>query len=139
MQWSFPWCLQNCKTKTYLQKRKKDPSNYRPISLLPIISKVIERIVHDQANSQTIIFCIISNLDSDQITQQVCLAHLTNKILKGFDEGLLTGMIFIDLQKAFDTINHEVLLQKHKAIRFLEQSIQWFRCYLCDRTFLAET
>ena len=44
--------------------------------------------------------------------ENMCLAHLTDKILKGFDESLLTGMILIDLQKAFDTINHEVLLQK---------------------------
>ena len=56
----------------------------------------------------------------------LCLAHLTNKILKEFDEGLLTGIILIDLQKAFDTTSHEVLLQKHKAIRFSEQNIQWF-------------
>ena len=48
-------------------------------------------------------------------------------------------MILIDLHKAFDTINHEVLLQKPKAIRFSEQSIQWFRSYLCDRMFLVET
>ena len=54
----------------------------------------------------------------------LCLAHLTNKILKEFDEGLLTGIILIDLQKAFDTTSHEVLLQKHKAIRFSEQNIQ---------------
>ena len=53
----------------------------------------------------------------------LCLAHLKDKLLKQFDEGLLTGMILIDLQKAFDTINHEVLLQKLKAIRFSEQSI----------------
>ena len=89
--------------------------------------------------SQRIIFCIIFNLHSDQITQQICLAHLTDKILKRFDEGLLTGMILIDLQKAFDTINHKVLLQNLKAIRFSEQSIQWFRFYLCEQIFLVET
>ena len=48
-------------------------------------------------------------------------------------------MIRIDLQKVFDTINHEVLLQKLKAIRFSEQSSQWFRTYPCDRIFLVET
>ena len=53
----------------------------------------------------------------------LCLAHLTDKILKGFDEGLPTGMMLIDLQKAFDT-NQEVSLQKRKAIRFSEQSIK---------------
>ena len=67
------------------------------------------------------------------------LTHLTDKILKGFDEGLLTGMMLIDLQKAFKKINHKVLLQKLKAIRFSEQSIQLFRFYLCGRIFLVET
>ena len=48
-------------------------------------------------------------------------------------------MMLVDLQKAFDTINHEVLLQKPKAIRFSEQSIQRFRSYLHDWIFLVET
>ena len=61
------------------------------------------------------------------------MAYLADKILKGFDEGFLTGMILIDFQKAIDTINHEVLLQKRKAIRFPEQSIQWF-----SPTFVTE-
>ena len=66
------------------------------------------------------------------------MANLTDKILKRFDEGLLTGLILTELQKAFDTINHEVILQKLKAVRFSEQSIRLFRCYLCDQIFLAE-
>ena len=53
----------------------------------------------------------------------LCLAHLADKILKGFDEGLPTGMMLIDLQKAFDT-NQDISLQKSKAIRFSEQSIK---------------
>ena len=61
------------------------------------------------------------NQDLHQITQQMCLSHLTDKILKGFDGDLLTGMILIDLPKAFDTINHEVLLQKPNAIKFSEK------------------
>ena len=50
----------------------------------------------------------------------MCLAHVTDKILKGFDEGLIAGIILIDLQKVFDTTNHEVLLQKLEASRFSE-------------------
>ena len=103
---------------------------------------MIERIVHDQTNKflSEKIFCIIFQPGfRPNHSTNLCLAHLTDKILKGFDEGLLTGMILIDFQKAFDTINHEVLLQKLKAIRFSEQSIQWFRSYLCDGIFLVET
>ena len=44
----------------------------------------------------------------------LCLSFLTDKILKGFDEGLLTGMILIDLQKAFDTIAHEICYKNLK-------------------------
>ena len=59
--------------------------------------------------------------------------------MKGSAESLLTGMIYIDLQKAFDTIIHEIQFQKLTAIRFLEQSIQWFRPYLCDQIVLVGT
>ena len=55
------------------------------------------------------------------------LSFLTDKVLKGFDEDLSTGMILIDLQKAFDTIDHEILLQKLKAIKFSTSTIKWFQ------------
>ena len=51
------------------------------------------------------------------------LTFLYDKILKGFDEGLMTGMILIDLQKAFDTIDHDILLQKLNAIGFSNHTI----------------
>ena len=63
------------------------------------------------------------------------LAYLTDKILTGFDSGLLTGMILIDLQKAFDTINHNILLRKMSALRFSDRSINWFQSYLSNRSF----
>ena len=64
-----------------------------------------------------------------------CLSFLSYKILKGFDKGLLTGMILIDLQKAFDTINHEILLGKLRAIGFSEKTVAWFKSYFSDRAF----
>ena len=64
-----------------------------------------------------------------------CLTYLHDKILKGFDEGLLTGMIAIDLQKAFDTIDHEFLLSKMPLLGFCNNTIEWFRSYLSNRTF----
>ena len=63
------------------------------------------------------------------------VAYLTDKVLTGFDSGLLTGMILVDLQKAFDTINHDILLKKMSALRFSDRSINWFQSYLSNRGF----
>ena len=53
-----------------------------------------------------------------------CLSFLNDKILKGFDQGLITGMILIDLQKGFDIIDHDILLQKLHAIGFSKHSVK---------------
>ena len=124
----FPDAFEVAKLKpTYKKGKKTNVSNYRPFSLLPVISKVIERIVHDQTNKFLSEYNILYNFQSafrPNYSANLCLAHLTDKILKEFDKGLPTGMILIHLQKSFDTINYEVLLQKPKATRFSEQSIQ---------------
>ena len=57
------------------------------------------------------------------------MSILTDKILTGFDQGLLTRMILIHLQEDFDTIDHAVLQQKLKAIRFLNETTKRFRSY----------
>ena len=129
------------KLKPIFKKGKKtDPSNYRPISLLPSISKIIERVIHDQTNAFLSGEDISYNYQSDfrgNHSTNLCLSFLTDKVLKGFGEGLLTGMILIDLQKAFDTIDHEILLQKREAIKFSESTIKWFKSYLSERIFLV--
>ena len=66
-----------------------------------------------------------------------CLSYLNSKVLHGFDKGLLTGMILIDLQKAFDTIDHEILLKKMCYLGFSISTIGWFRSYLRNITFLV--
>ena len=67
----------------------------------------------------------------------LCLSNLNDKILKGFDNGLFTGMILVDLQKAFDTIDHNILLEKLKALGFCDDTVNWFHSYLTDRAFLV--
>ena len=57
--------------------------------------------------------------------------------MSGFDSGLCTGMILIDLQKAFDTIDHNILLNKMKFMGFSPETIKWFRSYLTDRFFFV--
>ena len=64
-----------------------------------------------------------------------CLSYLTDKISKGFGSGLLTGVILIDLQKAFDTIDHNILLLKIPLLGFLLEVIDWYKSYLSSRKF----
>ena len=58
--------------------------------------------------------------------------------MKGFDNGLYTGMILIDLQKAFDKINHKILLDKLLPIGFSKNLISWYESYLAERHFTVE-
>ena len=100
---------------------------------------ITEKVVHDQTNAflfdENVLHKFQSGFRKNDSTN-LCLSYLTDKILKGFGEGLLTGMILIDLQKAFDTIDHAILLQKLKVIRFSNGTLQWFRSYLSERIFL---
>ena len=119
---------------------KTDPKNYRPISLLPLVSKIFERAVYDQLHQfleeNKILYKYQSGFRKYHSTN-TCLSHLSNKILQGFDEGMVTGMILIDLQKAFDTLDHDILLKKMKTMGFAENTIAWFRSYLSNRFFLV--
>ena len=63
-----------------------------------------------------------------------CLADVTNTLLQNIDKGQLTGFVFLDLKKAFDTLNHRVLLIKLTSLGFNKASVQWFNAYLTDRS-----
>ena len=103
-----------------------------------MLSKLIEKTIHDQVqnycNENNIFFPFQSGFSGKHSTD-TCLTYLHDKILKGFDEGLLTGMIAIDLQKAFDTIDHEILLSKMPLLGFSNNAIEWFRSYLSNNSF----
>ena len=130
------------KVKPIFKKgRKTNVSNYRPISLLPILSKVIEKVVHEQTtkflNDNNIFYKYQSGFRNNHSTD-LFLSFLNDKILKGFDNGVYTGMILIDLQKAFDTINHKILLDKLLPIGFSKNTISWYESYLAERHFTVE-
>ena len=62
---------------------------------------------------------------------------LSNQILKGFESGKSTGMILTDLQKAFDTLDHNILLNKIKYLGFTSKVIDWFGSYLKIRNIVV--
>ena len=135
----FPKDCKLAKLKPLYKKgTKTDTKNFRPISLLPIVSKIFEKVIHDQTmeylTDNNIIYKYQSGFRKNHSTD-TSLSYLTDKILTGFDSGLLTGMILIDLQKAFDTINHDILLRKMASLGFSNHSIMWFQSYLSDRSF----
>ena len=137
----FPNKCKQAKLKPLFKKGiTTEPKNYRPISLLPLISKIIEKVIHDQTqkylDEKNILYTYQSGFRPNHSTNS-CLSYLTNKVQQGFDRGMLTGMVLIDLQKAFDTIDHQILLKKMKYIGFSTSTIEWFRSYLQNRTFLV--
>ena len=122
----------------YIKESKINPKNFRPISLLPLISKVIERTVYNQVDDFLLQNNILYNYQSGfskNHSTDFYLSFLNDKILKSFDKVLFSGIIIIDFQKAFDKINHEVLLGKLHAIGFSARTITWFQSHFSDRTF----
>ena len=112
-------------------------SNYRPISVLPIVSKILERAVHFQLSQ------FISDHNLLHPNQSgfrplhsttTALAKLVNLWSKNIDDGKLSGAAFIDLRKAFDTVNHELLLKKLSSLGCSNNSVKWFQSYLSDRS-----
>ena len=105
--------------------------------LLLLISKVIEKVIHDQTsaflNSRNLLCNYQSGFGNNHCTD-FCLSFLNDNIFKGFDQGLITNTILIDLQKAFHKIDHviyyEHLLQKLYATGFSKHSVNWFRSFI---------
>ena len=108
---NFPEACKSAKLKPLFKKvSKTDPSNYRPISLILLLSKAFGRIVLDQTNdfwNHNILYNHQSSVRTNHATD-TSLPFLNDNILKCSDHGLLTGIILIDLEKAFDTINHDI-------------------------------
>jgi hypothetical protein len=111
--------------------------NYRPISILPCMSKILERLVYNRLTT----FCERNSSLSDmqfgfreRHSTSCAVAFLVNEIIKAYEMNQMTLGVFIDLQKAFDTIDHRILLDKlyHYGIRGIAHD--WFASYLCDRT-----
>ena len=93
----FPRSCKIAKLKPLFKKGSlTEPKNYRPISLLPLISKLIERVIHRlvlvHLDKNEILFKFQSGFRSNHSTDS-CLSYLNDKILKGFDKGFVTGMI----------------------------------------------
>ena len=110
--------------------------NYRPISLLPCISKVFEKVVfqqlYDYFDKENLFYKSQYGFRKYHSTEHACLEFL-DKVMLELDKGKTPICIFIDLSKAFDTINHDILLEKLKYYGLDNTSLNWFNSYLNNR------
>lgn len=120
--------------------KKDDPhlfDNYRPISLLPAISKVFEKIVYKQLynyfTKNKLIYDSQYGFREKHSTELASL-ELCDRILKYLDDGKIPITLFLDLSKAFDTLDHEILLNKLKYYGIEGICLAWFKSYLTERT-----
>uniref|UniRef100_A0A8C7WUV5 Reverse transcriptase domain-containing protein n=1 Tax=Oryzias sinensis TaxID=183150 RepID=A0A8C7WUV5_9TELE len=106
-------------------------SNYRPISIINSIVKVYEKIIFNQLSEYLTLNNILSPRKHFSTTS--ALLKFTNDIFSGFDNNMLTGALFIDLTKAFDMVDHYLLLDKLHSIGLDRSSLLWFNSYLHHR------
>ena len=111
-------------------------SNYRPISVLTCFSKILERIMYNRLYSFIVENNVLYNkqfgFQKEHSTEHAIL-QLTNQILQSFDEDKFTIGVFIDLSKAFDTVNHNILLKKLSYYGVRNNNLKWFMSYLSNR------
>ena len=115
--------------------------NYRPISLLSNISKLFERAMHTRLYSFFDDFELFYELQygfRKKYSTDHAILSITEEIRQNIDNGKFTCGVFVDLEKAFDTVNHKILLAKleHYGVRSVANN--WFRSYLTNRKQMVD-
>jgi len=119
---------------TFKQGDTEDPKNYRPISLLPILSKVLEKIVTNQLYdyiSANQLFSVTQHGFRKHMSTETALTQITEQLYCNIDKGEISLLTLCDLSKAFDSVSHSILLTKMRSMNIDEF---WFDNYLSNRT-----
>jgi exonuclease III len=136
-QGQFPEQWKMAKVIPLLKKGDpKNKTNYRPISLLPVTSKILEAVVRKQVSK----FFETNDLLPKQQhgfrpgrSTTTALISLQEKLIKSYDQGESTAMLLWDLSAAFDTLDHDIFLEKLKIYGFDQTSRNWFQSFLTGR------
>ena len=133
----FPNSMKLAKVvSVYKKDGKLDCNNYRPISLLPNLNKIFEKLVHQklvlfpEKNKQ--LYQVHFGFRSKHSTSHA-LISLAKKIRSALDKNLFACGVFIDLRKAFDTVNHNILISKLEYYCIRGIPLEWFKSYLHNR------
>ena len=134
----FPALLRLAKAIPIFKKDSKLlVSNYRPISLLSNLNKVLEKLMFDRVYKFLEKFkCFYKHqygFRSKHSTNHA-LTDITETVRRALDDGEIAGGVFVDLQKAFNTVNHEILIAKLQHYGIRGKALDWFTSYLTDRS-----
>ena len=133
----FPACLKTaCVTPVYKAGDSQAISNYRPISVLPLLSKIFERCMANRMLNYIDKYILLSpnqfgfRRKKSTLDALICL---TEYIYNSLNDKSHAVSILVDLRKAFDTVNHQILLAKLHHYGFRGVALNWFRTYLSNR------
>ena len=114
----------------------QEVNNYRPISILPVMSKILEKHVHDCLSKFLHEFRLFHKTQSGFRSQHSCetaLVHMIDSWLNALDSSKMIGVVLVDFKKAFDLVDHQILLSKLEIYGIKENALIWFNSYLTHR------
>ena len=133
----FPDKLKIAKVIPIFKKdSKKLIKNYRPISVLPVISKIFEMAIHEQLSdyfTTNSLFCKQQYGFMKNASTELAALELIDRLLNQLNARKIPTNLYLDLSKAFDSISHDILLDKLRYYGFTDGSIQLLKSYLSNR------
>ena len=121
----------------YKSRNQMSVNNFRPVSVLPVFSKIYEKVVYKRLYDYIVLHNILYDNQfgfREKHSSYMALITLINHLSEALERGEAVIGLFLDFSKAFDTVDHEILLVKlhHYGIRGV--MLDWFRYYLSNRT-----
>ena len=114
----------------FKNEEKSDPSSYRPISILPTMSKIFEKHVYKHLMGYLNKYNLIHENQSGFRHKHSCktaLIRLVDQWMRRIDQGGLVGTLIIDFHKAFVVVDHTLLLKKLSFYKFGDPALQWYK------------
>ena len=137
----LPTAFKEARVTPLLKKPTLNPAqveNYRPVSLLPFLSKTLERTVYRQITdflSENNLYDLNQSGFKSGHSTETALLSVTESLRSARAVGLSSALLLLDLSAAFDTVNHQILLSTLSELGISGITLCWLKSYLSERTF----